>query len=64
MIPISDDDSDRTLTTFIDYLLIAANTAALVLLRGMGANDRLTYAFSTVPGPGDGSGTGARSSRQ
>jgi len=49
MIPISDDDSDRTLTPFINYLLIAANIAVFVLLQGMGANDRFTYAFSTVP---------------
>ena len=49
MIPISDDDSDRTLTPFINYLLIAANIAVFVLLQGMGASDRFTYAFSTVP---------------
>jgi membrane associated rhomboid family serine protease len=49
MIPIGDDDSDRTITPFVNYLLIAANIAVFVLLQGMGTNDRFTYAFSTVP---------------
>ena len=49
MIPIGDDDSDRTITPFVNYLLIAANIAVFVLLQGMGGNDRFTYAFSTVP---------------
>ena len=49
MIPIRDDDSDRTLTPIVTYLLIAANVAVFVLLQGMGTNDRFTYAFSTVP---------------
>jgi membrane associated rhomboid family serine protease len=49
MIPIGDDDSDRRLAPAVNYLLIAANIAVFVLLQGMGANDRFTYAFSTVP---------------
>jgi len=49
MIPIGDDDSGRTVTPLVNYLLIAANIAVFVLLQGMGANDRFTYAFSTVP---------------
>jgi rhomboid family protein len=49
MIPMGDDDSDRTITPLVNYLLIAANIAVFVLLQGMGANDRFTYAFSTVP---------------
>jgi membrane associated rhomboid family serine protease len=49
MIPIGDDDSGRTIDPFVNYLLIAANIAVFVLLQGMGANDRFTYAFSTVP---------------
>ena len=49
MIPIGDDNSDRTITPIVNYLLIAANIAVFVLLQGMGANDRFTYAFSTVP---------------
>ena len=49
MIPIGDDNSDRTVTPFVNYLLIVANIAVFVLLQGMGGNDRFTYAFSTVP---------------
>jgi rhomboid family protein len=49
MIPIGDDDSDRTLSPVVNYLLIAANIAVFVLLQGLGTNDRFTYAFSTVP---------------
>ena len=49
MIPMGDDNSDRTITPFVNYLLIVANIAVFVLLQGMGANDRFTYAFSTVP---------------
>ena len=47
MIPIGNDDSDRTLTPVLTYLLLAANIAVFVLLQGMGANDRFTYAFAT-----------------
>ncbi len=49
MIPIADDNSDRTLTPVVNYLLFAANIAVFVLLQGMGTNDRFTYAFATVP---------------
>src|SRR4029453_15028312 len=49
MIPIGDDDSDRTVTPLVNYVLIAANIVVFVLLQGMGGNDRFTYAFSTVP---------------
>jgi membrane associated rhomboid family serine protease len=49
MIPIANDDSDRTLTPVLTYLLIAANIAVFVLFQGMGTNDSFTYAFSTVP---------------
>src|SRR4249919_3329729 len=49
MIPIGDDNSDRTVTPFVNNFLIVANIAVFVLLQGMGANDRFTYAFSTVP---------------
>lgn len=49
MIPIADDNSGSTTTPVVNYLLIAANVAVFVLLQGMGANERFTYAFSTVP---------------
>src|SRR5688572_23971555 len=49
MIPIADDNSDRTLTPVVSYLLIALNILVFVLFQGMGGNDGFTYAFSTVP---------------
>jgi membrane associated rhomboid family serine protease len=49
MIPIADDNSGHTLKPLVTYLLLAANLAVFFLLQGGGANDRFTYAFSTVP---------------
>jgi hypothetical protein len=36
MIPIGDDNADRTVTPLVNYLLIVANIAVFVLLQGMG----------------------------
>jgi membrane associated rhomboid family serine protease len=49
LFPIGDDNSDRSVTPIINYLLIAANVLVFVFFQGMGANDKFTYAFSTVP---------------
>jgi membrane associated rhomboid family serine protease len=49
MFPIGDDNSDRTLTPFVTYLLIAANVLVFIFLQGLGTNEKFTYAFSTVP---------------
>ena len=49
LFPIGDDNSDRTTTPIVNYILIAANVLVFVLFQGMGANDNFTYAFSTVP---------------
>lgn len=49
MLPIGDDNTGRTVTPVVNYLLVAANIAVFVLLQGLGANERFTYAFSTVP---------------
>ncbi len=49
MFPISDDNSDRTITPIVNYVLIAVNVLVFVLFQGFGANDRFTYAWSTVP---------------
>ncbi len=49
LFPISDDNSDRIKTPYINYLLIIANVLVFILLQGMGHNDQFTYAFSTVP---------------
>jgi membrane associated rhomboid family serine protease len=49
ILPIGDDNSARTMTPIINYLLIAINVLVFVLLQGGGTNDRFTYAYSTVP---------------
>ena len=47
--PISDDNSDRTTAPLVNYILIAINILVFVFLQQLGANDKFTYAFSTVP---------------
>src|SRR6266496_531406 len=47
--PLYDDNSDRTTTPIVNYTLIAINILVFVFLQQLGANDRFTYAFSTVP---------------
>jgi membrane associated rhomboid family serine protease len=47
--PLYDDNSDRTTTPIVNYTLIVINILVFVFLQQLGANDRFTYAFSTVP---------------
>jgi membrane associated rhomboid family serine protease len=47
--PIGDDNSGRTTTPVVNYVLIAINVLVFVLFQGLGSNDRFTYAWSTVP---------------
>jgi len=47
--PIGDDNTDRTTTPILNYVLIAINVLVFVLLQGGGTNDKFTYAYSTVP---------------
>lgn len=47
--PLYDDNSDRTTTPIVNYILIAINILVFVFLQQLGTNDRFTYAFSTVP---------------
>lgn len=47
--PISDDNTDRTTTPIVNYVLIVINILVFVFLQQVGTNDRFTYAFSTVP---------------
>lgn len=49
IMPISDDNSDRIVTPYINYLLLALNLFVFFALQGMGANNRFTYAWATVP---------------
>ena len=49
LFPIGDDNSDRTTTPLLNYVLLAANILVFVFLQGMGTNHEFTFAFSTVP---------------
>ena len=49
MFPLSDDNSDRIITPYVNYAFIAINILVFVVLQGLGGNDAFTYAFSLVP---------------
>jgi membrane associated rhomboid family serine protease len=49
MFPIGDDNSDRTITPFVNYIFLGVNILVFVLLQGLGGNDAFSYAFSLVP---------------
>jgi membrane associated rhomboid family serine protease len=49
MIPIGDDNRDRTITPYVNYILIAINVLVFILFQGAGNNLNFTYAFATVP---------------
>lgn len=47
--PLYDDNSDRTITPIVNYVLIGINILVFVFLQQLGNNDKFTYAYSTVP---------------
>lgn len=49
MFPIGDDNSEITITPYVNYGLIAVNILVFLLLQQAGYNDHFTYAFSLVP---------------
>ena len=49
MIPIGDDNSDRHLTPYVNYILIIINILVFVLYQGLGNNIPFTFAYATVP---------------
>lgn len=49
MFPISDDNSDRTITPYVNYIFIGINILVFVLLQQIGSNEQFSYAFSLVP---------------
>jgi rhomboid family protein len=50
LFPIADDNTGRSTTPIVNYILIAVNVLVFVFLQGLGTNDKFTYAYSTVPG--------------
>lgn len=49
MFPIGDDNSDRTITPYVNYIFIGINILVFVFLQQIGSNDAFSYAFSLVP---------------
>jgi membrane associated rhomboid family serine protease len=49
MFPISDDNSDRLTTPYVNYAFIGLNILVFLLLQQVGTNEPFTYAFSLVP---------------
>jgi membrane associated rhomboid family serine protease len=49
MIPVGDDNTDRRSRPVVTWAIIALNVLVFVVFQGCGANDRFTYAWSTVP---------------
>jgi len=50
MFPIGDDNSDRTITPYVNYLIIALNVIVFVFFQGMNGDNLFTYSYATVPG--------------
>lgn len=49
MMPIGDDNSGRTITPYVNYLLIAANIFVFIFYQAMGTNEAFLMSFATVP---------------
>jgi membrane associated rhomboid family serine protease len=47
--PISDDNTGRVRTPYVNYALIALNVLVFFFLQRGGTNEQFTYAFSVVP---------------
>jgi membrane associated rhomboid family serine protease len=47
--PIGDDNSDRTTTPIVNYLLIAINVLVFIFLQGATGDNNFTASFATVP---------------
>lgn len=50
LLPIGDDNRDRRITPFVNYLLIVLNIYVFIHWQHLGRNDPFTYAYATVPG--------------
>jgi membrane associated rhomboid family serine protease len=50
LLPIGDDNRDRKVFPFVNYLLIAANILVFIYLQRWGRDLPFTFAYATVPG--------------
>jgi membrane associated rhomboid family serine protease len=48
-IPIADDNSDRTIQPYVNYVFIALNILVWIVAQGMTGDSHFTFAYSTVP---------------
>jgi rhomboid family protein len=49
VLPLWDDNSDRTSIPWVNYAIIALNVFVFVFLQKLGSDTGFTYSFSTVP---------------
>ncbi|MFO7446656.1 MAG: rhomboid family intramembrane serine protease [Ignavibacteriaceae bacterium] len=49
LFPVGDDNRDRHITPYFNYLFVALNVLVFIYFQGCGTNERFTYAYSTVP---------------
>jgi membrane associated rhomboid family serine protease len=49
LMPIGDDNRDRTTIPFVNYILILLNLLVFIYLQGCGTDQTFTYSFSLVP---------------
>jgi len=49
MMPVGDDNSGRTVTPLVNYLIIALNILVFVFFQKLGTNDAFLMSFSAVP---------------
>jgi membrane associated rhomboid family serine protease len=49
MIPIGDDNSDRKIFPFINFILIAINIIVFIVYQKLGADINFTFSYATVP---------------
>ncbi len=49
MLPISDDNSDRKIFPFVNYIFIALNIIVFIVYQQFGTNQNFTYSYATVP---------------
>jgi hypothetical protein len=48
MFPIGDDNSDRTMTPYVNYIIIALNVIVFVFLQGMSGDSPFTFSYAAV----------------
>ena len=50
MLPLGDNNSDRKITPYVNYILIAINIAVFILLQKMGSDTDFLISYSAIPG--------------